>query len=129
VDFTIPTPRSLPAGVSFRGALVDSAHSVYLTYGDAARKTAVSLWVKNEAPVGGSAVPSSAAQRVQVDGSPAFYVHGAYEDSGPGTVAKWNPNADDQELTWQHDGFTYDMTAEGLHFSSADLIRIAQSVR
>ncbi|HEY2703780.1 MAG TPA: hypothetical protein VGL20_08830 [Candidatus Dormibacteraeota bacterium] len=127
VSFTIPTPTSLPSGVTFRGALVASAHSVFLTYRDASSRKTLGLWVTKGAPVGGSAVPS--AQRVQVDGGPAFYVHGSYDDSGPGTTARWNPAADAEELTWQHDGMTYDLTATGLHFSSTDLIRIAESVR
>jgi len=79
--------------------------------------------------VGGSAVPSSSAQRVRVEGGPAYYVHGAYEDVGPGTIAAWNPAADDEELTWQHNGMVYDLTAGGLHLASNDLTRIAESVR
>jgi len=133
VDFTIPTPADLPSGLSFQGALVGITmgaprSSVLLTYGDAGGGRSLSLQIVRGTPQSGSAVPSGTVQRLTVDGGPAYYVHGSYGDGGPGTAARWNPGADDEELTWQRDGFTYDLTAAGLHFSSADLIRIAQSV-
>ena len=134
VDFTIPTPTAMPPGLSYRGALVGITmgapkSSVLLTYRDATGTKSLGLQVVRGTPGSGSAVPSGVAQRVTVDGSPAYYVHGSYGDDGPGTAVRWNSAADDEELTWQHDGFTYDLTTAGLHFSSADLIRIAESVR
>lgn len=136
VAFSIRTPRWLPGSLRFRGALVangdavvPNGESVYLHYGDASGKQGLGLWIYSVAPMGGSAVPSSSVQRVRVDGDSAFFSHGSYEDSGPGTVATWNPAADDEELTWQHAGMTYDLTAGGLHLSSNNLIRIAESVR
>ena len=134
LDFAIPTPAALPAGLSYRGALVGIARgapksSVLLTYRDASGTRSLGLQVVRGAPQSGSGVPSGSVQRVELDGSPAYYVHGGYGDEGPGSAVRWNPAADDEELTWQHDGFTYDLTTSGLHFSSADLIRIAESVR
>jgi hypothetical protein len=134
VDFSIPTPAALPGGLSYRGALVgiamgDPKNSVLLTYRDTSGKKSLGLEVVRGTPGSGSGVPSGSVQRVKVDGSPAYYVHGSYGDDGPGTSARWHPGADDEELTWQHGGFTYDLTTAGLHYSSADLIRIAESVR
>lgn len=126
VSFTIHTPRWLPDGVSFQGALVESHDSgVYLAYRRAGGG-GLGLAIHQGTGVGGPAVPS--AERVQVGGSPAYYVHGSYESSGPGTAATWNPAADDGELTWQRNGITYDLTAGGLHLSRTDLVRIAESI-
>lgn len=129
VDFPIQTPAVLPAGATFRGALVDSSHSVFLQYGDASSHRSIGLWIRQGEPTGGSLVPSSAIQAVQVNGSSAFYVHGSYEDSGPTTVGTWNPAADAEELTWRHNGMTYNLTSGGFQLSSKDLIQIAESLR
>ena len=134
VDFTIPTPAALPAGLSYRGALVGIAmgaprSSVLLTYRDATGTRSLGLQVVRGTPRSGSGVPSGSVERVTVDGVTGYYVHGGYGDDGPGTSVRWNPAADDEELTWERGGFTYDLTTAGLHFSSADLIRIAESVR
>ena len=78
-------------------------------------------------PMNGPAVPSSAAQTVQINGQPAVYVQGSYE-SNPGQSPTWNPNADVEELSWQADGLTFLLTADGLGLSRSDLIRIAESI-
>jgi hypothetical protein len=134
VDFAIPTPHALPDGVTYDGAVVgiamDAPHSsVLLSYLDSVGTRSIGLEVVRGTPHSGSGVPSGSAERVQVDGGPAYYVHGSYGSSGPGATARWNPDADDEELTWQRDGMTFDLTAAGLHYSSIDLVRIAESVR
>lgn len=131
VGFAIPTPAALPPGLVFHGALVDAGKpAVFLTYGDAQRRHSVGLWVTRGTPVGGSAVPSGTAQSTTVDGGQAWYVHGSYGDAGgPGTAPRWNPSNDDEELTWQQGGFTFDLTAAGLHYGAADMVRLAESVR
>ena len=134
VNFTIPVPTWLPPGVHYRGALVEAPDAestqgaVYLSFRRASGG-GVGLRLQRGMPVGGSAVPNGSVQRVQVDGAIAYYVHGTYVDSGPGTVATWDPSADGQELTWQHAGLTYDLTAGGLSLSAADMIKIAESIR
>lgn len=130
VDFAIPTPSWLPAGVTYRGSSVDSPHSVHMLYLHLPQGSgAVQLTIHDDVPLGGSTVPSGAVQSVTVDGSSAFFVQGAYQDSGPGTSAWWNSNADAEELTWQHDGLTYDLIVGSLRLSHADVVRIADSVR
>jgi hypothetical protein len=128
VAFTIPVPAPLPAGMAVRGVLVESAHSVYLSIGDQNRQKGFGLWIRETAPSGGSAVPVSAIESTTVKGSPASFVRGSYEDSGPGTVARWNAAADDEELAWQHGGFAYDLTADGLMLSKAQLVVVAESL-
>lgn len=129
VAFPVPIPRNLPLGLVFSGALVDSIHSIYLHYADLANQRSVSLQVRQGSVTGGSAVPAGSVRQTNVGGGPAYYVHGSYEDAGPGTAATWNPNADVVELTWQGGGMTYDLTAAGLHFSMSDAVQLAQSVR
>lgn len=63
-------------------------------------------------PVGGPAVPGSAAHPVRVNGHPAVDVHGTYE-AEPGGPARWNPDADVAELSWRADGRTYLLSASG----------------
>lgn len=129
VDFPIPQPRELPSGLIFHGAWVDATHSVFLDYADSNTERSIGLEVRRGAAIGGSAVPAGSVRQVAVADGPAYYVHGSYEDAGPGTVAIWNASTDDVELTWQRDGFTYNLTAAGLHFSSSEAIQVAQSVR
>jgi hypothetical protein len=130
VDFLILTPAMLPAGVSFRGGLVDSPRSAYISYRtNNGAPGGLALWVKEGTRVGGPAVPTGSIQAAEVNGSPAYYVHGDYEDNGPGTVASWNPKADAEEVTWQHNGMTFDLTAGSLQLSEAEFFQIAESVR
>jgi hypothetical protein len=129
VAFTIPTPSTLPRVVTYYGALVDSPRSVMLSYRSVTKASAgLGLSIDEGPQVGGSAVPSGSLEPVQVDGNPAFYVRGDYESSGPGAVAHWNPNGKAQELTWRHNGLTFDMTSAGLHLSEAEFIQIAESM-
>jgi hypothetical protein len=128
VAFTIPVLAPLPAGMAVRGVLVESPHSVYLSVADRNRQKVFGLWIRETVPSGGSAVPLSAIEPTTVNGSPASYVRGSYEDSGPGTVARWNAAADDQELAWQHGGFAYDLTAHGMKLSKTELIKLAESL-
>src|SRR6266446_6964170 len=76
-------------GMAVRGVLVESPHSVYLSITDPNRQKGFGLWIRGTAPSGGSAIPLSAIEPTTVNGSPASYVRGSYEDSGPGTVARW----------------------------------------
>lgn len=130
VAFRIPVPSVLPQGVTYRGALVLAPHTVYLSYGRPGDQPgAVGLSVRDDAPVGGPAVPAGAAQAVAFgDGTVGYFVRGAYDDNGPGTPAHWDPSADDVELTWQRGTITFDLTAGALHLGEADLLKIAQSV-
>jgi hypothetical protein len=100
-----------------------------VTYRPAGNSTGpnVSIDEQPRKPNGGSAVPSSSAHTVRVNGHPAVYVHGGYESSATSNPV-WNPKADVEELSWQADGITYDMSASELHLSQRDLIRMADSV-
>ncbi len=130
VDFAIPVPLALPSGLSFRGALVDTARSVYISYRLVnGASGGLGLSITQGSPVGGPSVPATSVQPAVVDGEPAYYVAGDYEDAGPGTTAHWNPSADSNQLTWRHNGLTFDLTSEGLHLSEAELIAVAETVQ
>lgn len=93
-----------------------------------ASTASVTIDEKPGSPVGGPAVPASAAHTVHINGLPAVYVHGSYENK-PGGPGQWNANADTAELSWQADGITYHLTATGPGLSESDLVQIAASIR
>lgn len=133
VGFPIPTPGWLPPLVTFQGALAGEPQGsdrsqVYLYYASQKGDGGVGFSVKMGTPTGGSAVPAASAVRVHVNGQPGYFVHGSYVDSGPCTPARWNPSADDEELTWGANGYTYDLTVGKLNLSTSAVIRIADSV-
>jgi hypothetical protein len=130
VDFGIATPAAIPPGLQYRGAVTSGNQEVQLFWGRANKQPGtIGLEIRGGvAQSGGSAVPSGTVQRVSVGGSPGYVVRGDYESTAPGDAAHWNPNADDYELTWVHDGLTYDLTAGNLHFTVADVVRLAESV-
>jgi Domain of unknown function (DUF4367) len=126
VDFSIPTPTWLPAGVVFRNAFVSSDNeTVVLSYqlsGDPSK--GLFIQIKKGQAAGGYVIPSSASQNVTVDGHPAVYAGGAWDSSG-----KWNGVANAGLLSWQDNGFTYVLSFSGLALTRADMIRIADSIR
>jgi hypothetical protein len=139
VSFRIRTASWVPAGMQLRGVYVYPKSPDYaaynpddasVTYGHVGSSSGpvVTIDERRGAPFGGSAVPSSAASTVRVNGRPAVYAHGNWEPSSTGSPKVWNPKQDVGELSWQADGITYDMIAAGLHLSEADMIRIADSV-
>lgn len=139
ITFPIRTPAWLPNGLQpARVGLIPKAPD-FTTYEDqvaviyrpaGAPNGAKNLTIHEQpgSPVGGSAVPSSAPRAVWVNGQPAVYARGSYE-STPGGSATWTPNADVEELSWQLDGVTFEMTASGLGLSQSDLVRIAESIQ
>ncbi len=139
VSFSIRTPAWLPSGLqSARVGMIPKAPD-FTTYEDqvaiiyrpvGALNGAKNLTIHEQpgSPVGGSAVPSSATRAVRVNGQPGVYARGTYE-STPGASATWAPNADVEELSWQLDGLTFEMTASGLGLSLSDLLRIAESIQ
>ena len=136
VSFEITTPRWLPAGTAFAGVavfgqdIVDGPSSVsveYLPFGRTGPGPGIRIQEHPGTQVGGSAAPATAVQHVTVHGQPAVFIRGDYESSGPAGDSVWTPGADDEELSWEHGGLTYDMIAAGLHLTQQDLIRIANS--
>jgi hypothetical protein len=124
--FPIQQPTSLPRGVVFRFAFVaqdgEWADVSYGPVNDPSR--GMGLQMQRGAPVGGYAIPASAARTVRVNGRDAVYAPGGW--AGPGS---WNSTSDQGLLSWQANGFTYVLQFSGLGLSQADLIRIAESVR
>jgi hypothetical protein len=142
ISFRIRTATWAPAGMQLRGVYVYpkspdftnyNPDDASVTYGHLGTSSGpvVSIDEQRGTPFGGSAVPSSAARTVRVNGRPAVYAHGNWIPSSiPGAPpTRWNPNVDREELSWQADGMTFDISAEGLHLSERDMIRIADSIR
>ena len=140
LSFRIRTASWVPSGLRFVGVSMSPISPDFSRYEDrasviyrpdgASGQTGPGVRI-DERPgtsVGGSSVPSSAVRNVRVNGRPAVYVHGSYE-SAPGGPGIWNPKADDEELSWQADGITYNLTASGLGLTQSDMIRIASSIR
>ncbi len=125
VDFPMRTPSWLPPGVVFRGALVAPDGSVGVSYRSADDPSkGMGIQMHRGAGAGGYVLPASAAQNVQVNGHPAVYAAGAWDQSH-----QWNRAADAGLLSWEEDGFTYVFSFSGLGLSQADVIRIAESLR
>lgn len=135
VSFRIRTASWIPPGLQSAGVRMypspdfasydDKAAVLYQAVG--ASGGSLTIDEQPGLPAGGTAVPSSAALPVLVNGHLAFYVHGSY-GSKAGGPARWDPNTDVVELSWQADGLTFHMTAAGLRLSQSDAIRIAESV-
>jgi len=133
VGFPIHTPSWLPASVAFVGVRVlppaDDPELVFLAGGRRLTGPGLRIGERQGTGGGGSAVPASAIENVMVNGRPAVYAKGDYEEAvgqGPGGV--WTPGADVQELSWEQSGITYDLTASGLRLTREDVIRVAESV-
>ena len=135
VTFRIRTASWVPSGLQLAGVGMDPKPPDYSSYGNHAsvryqaphHSGGLTIYEQPGTPFGGSGVPSSAPHTVRVNGRPAVYVHGNYESSGTSDPT-WNPNADVEELSWQADGITYDLSAYHLHLSERDLVRIADSI-
>jgi hypothetical protein len=124
--FPIPTPAWLPPGVVFRGALVvPESRTVVLSYrGTEGPLKGMGIQIKQGAPAGGYAIPASAARTVTVLGQAAVYTPGVWDESG-----NWNGTADAGLLSWQRGGFTYVLSFSGLGLTTADVVRIAESLQ
>jgi hypothetical protein len=123
--FPIRTPSWLPPNVVFRGALVASDGTVVVSYRRVDDPSKGMFIQMQPGPtVGGYAVPSSAAKAIRVDGAPAVYAHGSWDQSG-----NWHAEADAELVSWESGGMAYVLSASSLGLSRDDMIRIASSLR
>lgn len=68
----------------------------------------------------------------QIHEQPAIYLHGGWQgDRNGNTVAniRWDPALDAAWLTWEEDGLTCFLQADGLGLGMAEMRRIAESLR
>lgn len=140
VDFVIPQPAWLPAGLVLQGVHVghgpgggqtlaevqaSSPVQVELVYRLHAQATAGLFVQVTAGPVaGGYTFPREHAQEALVDGAPAVYIAGAWDEHGA-----WVPTADYQALSWERDGLTFLLRTSELGLAQANLVRIAESLR
>jgi len=134
VPFPIRTPTWLPGRLVPRGAIVAPGSTtgnaigvlvVDIAYGPADGSSG-GLHIQ-QAPNSAAAAytfPADRAQEANINGYPAVYVKGAWQDAG-----QWNDAADSGVLSWEMDGFTYLVQFSGLGLTQADLIHIAESLR
>jgi hypothetical protein len=137
VTFRIRSASWLPPGMKLKSVGMTLkppdfsryGDNVMVEYGTVGNRPGPGLRISEEpgTPFGGSAVPSSAAHAVRVNGHPAVYARGNWVSNATLTARRWDPTKDQEELSWQADGITYDML--GSHLSKAEMIRIAESVR
>jgi hypothetical protein len=80
---------------------------------------------------GGYAVADSAIQAVQVNGQPAVYARGSWEQKQPGNARdlQWSDTADSNMLAWIDHDLPYTLTAYNLGLTHEDVIRIAESLQ
>lgn len=125
VPFTIRLPEWLPDGLTLRGAYVGPTQSVAVSYGqsgDPAAGLGLEEGAESASPAG-YAFPPSVRQHTLVNGMPATYVHGAWNERG-----QWQDGADVVFVSWQQGGLIYAVHASGLQLSRDELLRIAESI-
>lgn len=130
VGFQLTLPSDLPPGLQYTGGLAsvhEGTKTAELFYANG-RGGHLFLTITQGKPLGGTAVPSSAATSVRVGPQPGVYVKGDYEDNGPGTPAHWNPEADDEEVSWSQNALTYDLEISGMGLSQQQVLSIAASI-
>ena len=133
VPYPIPQPSWIPTGFHLRGVFVDGNGLVSLSYVPDGGSTSgrhggfgLSVHPGTEPSLGGIVIPATAIQHVTVNGAPAVYVQGAW-DNQPAALA-WHDNADAARVAWAADGFTYLLSGSEMGIGRDELIRIAESI-
>ncbi|MGQ9682547.1 MAG: hypothetical protein ACUVX9_08435 [Anaerolineae bacterium] len=142
VGFPLRVPTWLPAGlVLANGSAQDlgETQKVILEY---RRTTEVGTdapvlrqWVATGPMPAPPLLAAKYEQPSSVAGLPAIYTHGGWREDGRGDPEtavgplRWDDTLDAAYLTWEEDGLTYLLEAQGLGLSEAELVRIAESLR
>lgn len=143
VPFHILQPSWLPESLGFTGALVgrgpfgaDAGESieeakakapiqVLLIYRPTMNADAnVTLQISDGKLSGGYGFPRERMQDVIVNGKPAVYVKGSWNEK-----SEWNDQVDAANLSWEDSDFTYVLSQYQLGLSPDEMIRIAESIR
>lgn len=134
VPYTIPQPSWIPSGFHLRGVFVGTDGSVSLSYvpdgwteNGSGGGFGLSVRRGSEAGFGGIAIPVTAIQHATLNGAPALYARGAWEDRSNGMT--WHADDDAARVAWASDGFTYVLSESGVGLGRDDLMRIAESIR
>ncbi len=147
VPFHIPLLTWRPNGLQLQGAMIGRAPSTGRTNDRAHAQAPLQVMIfyrpRPESPQGvflqvtqgnvsgGYAFPASAARAVTINGRPATYVHGAWQQTHAGDAKdlRWDETADYGNLSWAAGGFTYMLSYSQLGLNVEEMIRIAESLR
>ncbi len=124
VEFEIPQPSWLPAGLTLQGAHVDPPNFAHIFYGFA-DGSAGGLEIEiNEGSIEGKYLyPDEAKQSITIDGQTGVCVRGSWNER-----QEWLALADAGALEWSANGFWYRIGHSHLGLSCENLVRIAQSL-
>ena len=125
VEFKIPQPSWLPAGLTLQGAHVDPPNWAQIFYGLADASTGgLGIEISKGSREGYYLYPDDAKQSVTIGGQTGVCVQGSWNEQG-----EWMASADVGTLEWSASDFSYHIGHSGLGLSCDDLIRIAQSLK
>ncbi|KAA3647670.1 MAG: hypothetical protein DWQ07_01420 [Chloroflexi bacterium] len=145
VPYSIPLPAWVPDDLTFLGVLVSGEISevphpageetpvVSLLYGknQVASSNAPAQLVIVVAPESeyvGALVDEAAIETVLIGDNEALFVKGTWQTNEASSGLQWDPTVDVVRITWETNGFTYELTAHDLDLNMEDVIKIAESV-
>ena len=124
VEFEIPQPRWLPAGLTLQGAHVAPPNWAQIFYGLAdASAGGMGIEINEGSKEGYYLYPDDAKQSVTIGGQTGVCVQGSWNER-----QEWMALSDAGALEWSANGFSYHIGHFGLGLSCENLVRIAQSL-
>ncbi len=125
VEFEIPQPRWLPAGLTLQGAHVAPPNWAQIFYGLAdASAGGMGIEINEGSKEGNYLYPDDAKQSVTIGGQTGVCVQGSWNER-----QEWMALSDAGALEWSANGFSYHIGHFGLGLSCENLVRIAQSLK
>ncbi|MCH8341575.1 MAG: hypothetical protein IIA51_08485 [Chloroflexi bacterium] len=124
VEFKIPQPSWLPAGLTLQGAHVDPPNWAHIFYGFAdASAGGLGIEINEGSNEGNYLYPDEAKQSITIGGQACVCVQGSWNER-----QEWVASADAGALEWSANGFWYRIGHSHLGLSCENLVRIAQSL-
>ena len=124
VEFEIPQPSWLPAGLTLQGAHVDPPNWAHIFYGFAdASAGGLGIEINKGSSEGKYLYPDEAKQSITIGGQAGVCVQGSWNER-----QEWLALADAGALEWSANGFWYRIGHSHLGLSCENLVRIAQSL-
>lgn len=137
--FHIPIPTKLPSGLVLQGVRIgqgpsadgkEAGTTVVISYAvddstqpaNSGRGTLFIQMTSGEF-TGGYNFPANEGERTTVNGEPAVYVQGSWQNE------LWNDMSDVKTVAWTHNDIAYLIQASNLNLSRDDLAAIAQSLQ
>jgi hypothetical protein len=125
VEFKIPQPSWVPAGLTLQGAHVAPPNWAQIFYGLAdASAGGMGIEINEGSKEGYYLYPDDAKQSVTIGGQTGVCVQGSWNDR-----QEWMASVDAGALEWSANGFSYHIGHFGLGLSCENLVRIAQLLK